>query len=55
MNPVVGLVLMTFYNVQNLTALIVLKLTESLSILKGKQPRCFPNNFTSQLDTSHFS
>ncbi|MFE7063184.1 hypothetical protein ACFVAD_13630, partial [Sutcliffiella sp. NPDC057660] len=31
------LVLMTFYNVQNLTWLLVLKLTGSVSILKGKQ------------------
>ena len=46
---------MTFYNVQNLTVLIVLKLTDTLSKNEREAVKCFPNDFTNQLDRSHFS
>ena len=47
--------LMMFYNVQNLTSLIVLKMTDSLSKNEREAVHMLPKRFTNQLDMSHFS
>lgn len=41
----IALLLMTFYNVQNLTMLIVLKLTELLSKIEREAVHMLPKSF----------